>query len=417
MCFVVVYLVISILLILLFQNAQPSDCFQYQRRATEVAQLKGLYPHSHNLYDTPHIWPSLYINVLGILYLVFGSEVIIGKCLNVLLTFTQFVLLEKIILLFLKKRDILFGFYILFFLYPNIYFMNLLITAEPLFITFLLCCLFLFLKTMFTDTKSAVNFTAVGLCIAMAILTKPVALLIPVCMLLFFIYRRTPVTLILVFCLSLCCTLLLYGMNTKTKLGKFNAWGTTGGYNLFLANNPYSTGRYNSKSTEYVDSFTLEGTNVFERNRIYTTRALEYISAHPFKTIKNTGKKILFLFAYDGKQIETAFYKGTQISRFSIGEILAKLTIGPVSWMICINQMVYFALLLFILLGIYQLIRQKRFHVLTYLLAFPLSVLLVTLLALASTRFHYPIIIMCFPLTAFGFCIATDRKRFKHGKS
>jgi len=411
--FMLLFFAISSFLIIVLPNEQISDSLDYHTKAAEVAKLHEFYPHLNNLYDL-YLWPSFYINMLGSLYMVFGVSPLVGKLFNVILVFLQLMALEKIIvLLFENNKKITFYLYIIFLTYPNIYFMNLLTQTEPLFLALLFGSFLFFLRIALTPDYGFPDIFACALLLALSILTRPVALLIPFYMAMVFLCKKINVKYIAAYVLTSCLVVGVYGMNTLTKLGKFNAIGTTGGYNLLLANNPYSTGRYNADSVAYVESFKLEGMDAFIYSDLIKSKAIEYIFSHPARTTLQALSKTIYLFLYDGKLIETAFNEENKVERISVRTIIEKLKKGTASWVILINQIIYMNLLLLTFVGIYRLIKSRDFERIALLVSIPLLILLTTLPAQASTRLHYAIIMTCIPVAAYGF-LSGFNHRYSH---
>lgn len=410
--FILLFVAISSFLIVVLPNEQISDALEYHTKAAEVAKLHEFYPHLNNLYDL-YLWPSFYINTLGSLYMVFGTSPLVGKIFNVILMLLQLVALEKVTsLLFENDTNVTFYLYIIFLTYPNIYFLNLITLTEPLFLALLFGSFLFFLRIILTHDYGFLDIIACALLLALSILTRPVALLIPFYMAVVFLCDKINIKYISVFVLTLCIVLGVSGINTLTKLGKFNALGTTGGHNLLLANNPYSTGRYNTDSWAYVESFKLEGMDVFVFTDLIKSKAVEYIFSHPGRTMLQTLSKIFYLFLYDGKLIETAFNEENKVEKISVQTIIEKFKKGYVSWVILINQIMYMILLLMTFAGVYRLIKSRAFKRITLIASIPFLILLTTLPAQASTRLHYSIIMTCLPIAAYG--LSCFNHRFPH---
>ncbi len=414
--FILLYVSINSALIYVLPNEQISDYLDYHLKAVEVARLYEFYPHLHNLYD-PFIWPSLYINMMGALYMVFGPSLLIGKIFNVILVLLQFVALEKIVLILSDyNKKIVFFLYLIFFTYPTIYFTNLLTQVENFFVALLLVSFLFFLKITVNKDYRILNFTASAFLLALSILARPVALLIPFFMVIVFINKKIGTKLILYFIVTALLVTGMYGLNTMIKLGKFNAIGTKAGYNLLLAYNPHSTGRYTADTTQYVESLDLKSMNVFEKDSFFMDKALTYILAHPARTILLTLPKLFYLFMYDGKLIEYAFNEENPVERLTLIAVIQKLKGGPTSWVILINQFVYMGLLVMIVVGIFTLIKHKNYETIVLLASLPALILLTTLPAPAVARFHYPIVITSLPLAAYGLFGITGRVFSKRGR-
>jgi hypothetical protein len=386
-------------LLFTISNEQTSDAETYHLLAKEVAEKNEFYPHEQNKYDA-YIWPSLYINLLGILYKVFLISPLIGKQLNIFLTLIIFITLKKIIALLFEENVEQFNF--IYFFYPNIYFMNLLTLTEPLFLTFIIFAHLFFIIIVKKNAKY-IFFISCAVCLALSILTRPVALLVPIFFSFYFIYKKINIKYILVFIIALLCVIILYGIPTKLKLGSFNALGTTGGVNLLLGNNLYSSGKYNSEVENYIDSLQVSNQDVFTKDRYYRRQAIQYVLKNPLKSIKIFPMKIFYLFVYDGKQIEDAFNKSNTVKKISLNEVLNKLRKGLVTWIILINQLIYLMLVSLIVLGIICLFKYRQIDNLILCLIVPIALFLLAIIALGSSRYHYPILIAAMPLSVYGY--------------
>jgi hypothetical protein len=345
------------------------------------------------------------------LYYIFGVNALIGKIFNVLLVFVQFLALDKIINIFGVGENKKFKhWYLFFFLYPNLYFMNLLTLTEPLFLTFVMLSFLMFIKIIKYNRKNITNYILSGVFIALAILTRPIALLIPIFMIVFFIIKKSKAKNIITYILVFFIIVFSYGLLHKQKIGKINSWGTTSGINLFREYNDYGTGRHNQKSLDYIFSFDTSDLNAFEKNKFYTEKAVNWMKQNPGKTIIITIKKAVYLFLYDGVQIETAFNKHNAIDDYSLNAVISKFTKGFVSWIILLNQIFYGLLLLLAIRGIYYLIRLRKYENLILLISVPLLLFLVTLSGSGSNRYHFVIIMSAFPLIALGLEKGTKRE-------
>ena len=257
--FLVVFVVINTVLILAIDNRLMLDAKGYHVRARKVYELGEFYPHRENLYDT-YIRPSLYINTLAGIYRILGPSVMGAKILNVLLSIGSYLFLLGITTsLFGKKKMHFVVISLLYMGYVNISLINLLTLTEPLFLFVFLGAFFVFLKIVQHRTEQLVYPILSGLFMALAILTRPLALLTALCFLAALVAKHVRFRCILFFMIPITGLVVMYGWNAKAKLGKFNAWGTTAGYNLLIGNNPYANGKLNSQAARYVRGLDVSG--------------------------------------------------------------------------------------------------------------------------------------------------------------
>ncbi len=397
----VAYFILGTVLVSLISYKPFSDTNEYHTLAVEISETLELYPHQHNLNDRI-IWPSFYINALGILYSLTSPSLLTGKLFNVVLASLQLIALLKIVMIiFPVNNGVPQCCALLFCTYPNVYFTNILITTEPLFITCLLFG-FLFYLDLISNRGNVLRKAALsGTCITCSVLVRPVALLVPIFMVAFLFMRKVRPAAVCTFIACVSVVYGAYGAIAKSKIGHFNAIGTTGGYNLLLSFNPFSYGRYSPESVSYVHNLPVGTMNVFEKNSYYTKLAVRFIIEQPLQALQSLVYKIFFLFMYDGKQIEAAFNMESQVSRISLKAILAKLQ-NSFSWIIILNQIIYVNILAMIFWGARNLLSAGETQSLFLLSAVPCLLLALTLLALASTRFHYPIVISGLPIASYG---------------
>jgi hypothetical protein len=397
---------INIPLALLSGNQQISDAHQYHLLAVESVRLGEFYPHAGNLHDT-YLWPSLYINTLAVLYAAFDTSPTVGKLLNALLLVVQFLALSRIIrLLFGDDRKTALSFCLLFLTYPALHLANVLTRTEPLFITLSVLSLMFFLEAVRRVERRPLYAALAALLISGAILTRPVALLVPLAMILFMVYAKTGLRTISVFVATVGIVIGLYGMSTQDKLGTFNAIGTTGGLNLLYGHNPYSVGRGQVEGEAYVAEI-VERTKgaqptVFEYNRLFTEEALRHIAENPARTIAHTFKRLFYLFAYDGKIIEHAFDAQSLAYEAGPAAISEKLSKGLVAGLIILNQVFYMSLIVFGVYGVALLLRAREYRTLYLALLLPVCFFLPTIIAVGASMYHFPIIVSAFPVIALG---------------
>jgi len=399
--FYIIYVSLNILLIIALPNEQISDSLTYHQTAAEVAQLHEFYPHEHNLHDM-YLWPSFYINALGSLYLLLGSNLLRGKVFNIILNCLTLLALIKTTSLIFGRKEQLF-LYCIFIIYPNLYFMNILTLTESFFLAAFLWGNFLYIKIM-TDAESRpASFMLCSALFTISIFIRPVALLVPFCLLIMAFEKKRSYSGMLTAIAVAVLLVGIYGTGTKEKLGTFNVLGTTSIYTFFLSNNQHATGRYSPEAETYVASFNSDALDVFAKEKLFLSHALHYIMSNPAQTVKHILKRPLYLFMYDGKLIETAFNEENKVDKISVSAIMKKLGKSPVaSCMIFINQLVYMTLLFFICIGLGRLLRRKEYDKAVFVALPPLLILFATLAVVASTRFHYIIIIMSMPIAAYG---------------
>lgn len=392
-CFI--YTVICLILIFITKNIQINDAKTYNALAKEIVLLDEFYPHKSNIQDF-YIRPSLYINFVGLVYRIFGIKEIIIKVINVLFSLIQFICIEYIVYALQGRNTKKLWLSIL--LFPTLYFINLLILTEPLFLTLLMISWAIYIKIIVNNEDKPVYFIVSGIFIAIAILTRPVALLIPAFTTVGFIIKKRRKINISLYLSTMILLIWAYGFSHMNKIGRIDFYGTTAGFNLFREYNPYGTGRRSQNAIDYVLSFDTSNLNAFERNQFYIEKAQGWIKNNFGKAVVVTFKKAVYMFIYDGIFIERALNKKNEIDIVNIYTLISKFKKGYVSWIIVMNQIIYTFIIIQICRGIINLYNAKEYEKLFMLMSIPVLLFIVSLSASGNNRFHYVILMTSYPL-------------------
>jgi len=119
---------------------------------------------------------------------------------------------------------------------------------------------------------------------------------------------------------------------------------SNGGVNLYIGNNPYSSGSYD-KDTEKITNLYANYSEV-EKDSLYRREAMRYISQHPLKTIQNIARKPFYLMATFGGSAEGAIIRGAKESNLGLyrfGRIIFGIGQLATYWLVLFGTIYYLA--------------------------------------------------------------------------
>ncbi|MCB9805581.1 glycosyltransferase family 39 protein [Candidatus Nomurabacteria bacterium] len=185
------FVILSILISFLLTEILPqfpviSDFLDYDNIAVALSNGQGYITIS----EQQIIYPPLYPIFLSVIYYIFGHVYSMVFLFQFILSGTIASICSFIAYDFFKLKKVtslLIGIIVLFWPYMILY--SLLISSEMVFIFFLITSVFFFFK--FIEDPSLINAIITGATIGLAILARPVALLLPLWMLIgLFILKR-----------------------------------------------------------------------------------------------------------------------------------------------------------------------------------------------------------------------------------
>jgi 4-amino-4-deoxy-L-arabinose transferase-like glycosyltransferase len=234
-------------------------------------------------------WPPGTSAVYAALYAVFGHDFIPTVVLNVFLSTAIVVLTIALAsMLFDRKTGLVAGF--LMAIWPSeLAYVTILASELPF--TFLIligCTLWL--------ARGAPNLTragASGLMFGAASYFRPIGLLLPIVLWLkdAFEWRklRAGLPTMLASLIVIGITIAPWTIRNAQVFGHFVLMSTSDGVNLWMGNNPHSTGSYLPVPA------TVRGLSEYDQNKILSEDALLYISEHPVVFVSGTLKKAALL--------------------------------------------------------------------------------------------------------------------------
>ncbi|MBP2032756.1 hypothetical protein J2Z42_001430 [Clostridium algifaecis] len=300
-------ILISILWVALV-NTQPFSDFAYYDRIAKQIASGGQWGDTYTSVG--------YSIVLGFIYRIFGSTLIVAKIFNLILTFINYMLVYKIlnkIDLEEKRRKLIYG---LFVLFPNNIFYNSVLATEILFTTVLLLITFLY----FSDIRN--KYIVIGVLTGFNAIIKPffmvfffVIFILEVCTKVKFLEALKHTAIILM--VSLITIAPWIYRNTKL-IGEFTSISNNAGIVLYINNNSQN------KSGVWMDARNVKNSivntkeyvnaNATEKNKMLSKASKKWIISHPVSFIK-LGFIRLFKTYLDGSDL---FYSlnGTNLNLF-----------------------------------------------------------------------------------------------------
>lgn len=300
-------IILSLLWIIFVKTEPYSDFAYYNTIANQVAN-GGQWGNTYTSVG--------YSIVLGFVYKLFGSSIVIAKIFNVVLTLLSYLILYKL----LKKLNIKESrrkiIYTLFVLFPSNIFYNSILGTEILFTTLFL------LTTLVYYSDLKYKYVVIGILVAINSMIKPFFIVFFFAVFLMELILRVKIVKIIKHsAIILIVSLLILSpwvyRNTKL-MGQFTFISNNGGIVLYINNNSQNKyGRWMAAAkveNSVVNTREYEKANMTEKNKMLSTAAKKWIVSHPgefvqlgFKRLFNTyfvGDDILY--ALHGAGISTA---------------------------------------------------------------------------------------------------------------
>lgn len=302
--------ILKVVCILNFSPKPISDCKAYFNMAVEIAQGNGYKRYGKLTAYRPVGYPAL----LGLLFSIFGTSLLAPKLFNVLFSvWTLYFVYHVSEDLFKSKPIATINVLILSFYPQYIYHMTLLFSE-----TFHLFLVMLGIYLLVKKRSSIFLKIASGIVFGLACLVKPNTFFVPVLFLLpdIFInknkYRANKYSqifkIIIIVYFAIVVIILPWIIRNYMIFKQFSLISTNGGANLFIGNNPHSTGKYiwNEGMTERINNYyskyrkdnrsSFRDLNEIERDSLFWEYSINYILHNPVKTIKLWPKKIKYFF-------------------------------------------------------------------------------------------------------------------------
>lgn len=327
--------------------------------------------------------PIGYPLVLSWVYWLFGIHYKVAQIFNVLLSFftaiTLFIFVRN---LYGKKISKIFLVIITFF--PSLIFVNSLISSEVLHM-FVISMIFLLLQKKGSDRYSLI---VIGILIGLSALIRPITLLLPVVLFIYFLLgsKSLFVTIKKISIISLSFLILLAPQIYRNYdlLGSFVPVSTNAGFNLYAGNNPIADG-VTVTAYPHIDLDSAVGE--VEANNIYKSNAIYYIVKNPQNFLLTYASKIVYLMSNDHN---AAFWSLLELERPINADKLSSIR---QSFMSLSDWYYYIVLALSFVSLILLFVRNEVVDQERLVLLYSLYIILFSSLFIASSRYHFTIIV------------------------
>lgn len=362
---------------------RPDSCF-YQELARRAATAGEWYPSALNIHDD-------FIYAAGLVNVMIASLRLSGSLVPVMLL--NLLLNLGIILMGARLARHYFGVRVAYIfttmyalLYSTWWAAVPTVTEVPfLFLALLALCLM--------HRRGVWWALAAGIALALANWVRPLAVIFLATGLVVMWQRKARYRSYATLFVGLAATVALLGLGAKHTTGYFTPQATTSGVNLAIAYNEHSWGYLYVSLLEDTTNQVLhiEGRDSYtyaEKDSIWRTRALHYMAAHPVKAVAAFFLKVPGQFSGD------AWADGYVLN--TVGQVsLWRDTAVPLSRKIGYSlgyigkSLVYYAVCLLFLLGLWRKRRELLSRRATLLLPVVFGVLINCILV-STPRYHYP---------------------------
>jgi 4-amino-4-deoxy-L-arabinose transferase-like glycosyltransferase len=266
-----------------------SDSYDYQRLALNLVQ-HGVYGWSSQ--EPTAAWPPGTSAVYALIYSLFGSGQWAIKCFNLAIgVLIVFLTVELGSRWFNRAVGIVAG--LIVGLWPVLIEYTTIVASETLFAAALLGVLLLFDEICSSERHFKLLTVALGGLIGFATLLRPTAILLPALLgPVFYVEKRKIIPslkLVSITTVLMLVVLMPWSARNYTLFGELVLTSTSGGANLWMGNNPTTTGFYQPPP---VDA----GLNEVQLNRRLGNEAVAYIRQAPAAFVTRTVVKALRLY-------------------------------------------------------------------------------------------------------------------------
>ncbi len=289
-------IIARIIWIIVIPTYPETDFMWYHVKGVELSQgkgfLNGIYPYYTGTPGNPTAFrPIGYPGTLALLYLIFGSNLIVGKLFNVVLSTLIMFLTYKLAKQFFNEKIALISL-VLFAFSPLAIAYNSIHCSEILFSALLMLSIYLFFNKN--------NPFLIGLLIGYLTLVRPIGMFIPAIYALFMFIKKDlnlkkKIIYIVSFAAAVAVVVAPWIIRNYIVFGE-PVFSTNGGYVIYVNNNDYATGSW-SDPYKYPDSPFLKyktetGFDEMAIHKVGKELAYKWIKEHPFKFIKLAFKRI-----------------------------------------------------------------------------------------------------------------------------
>ncbi|MCX6640516.1 MAG: glycosyltransferase family 39 protein [bacterium] len=388
--FMIFALSLKFIIGILYISAMPyvfdaQDRWFYEQAKQLAAGLDPIWNHSDISLDgapPTAYWPIGYSMFLAPFFKVFGASAWLAQILNVLLlmgvTFVTFLLTKDLFNINVAKRATMLVVFV-----PSLTFYALPVLSDPLFALMVMLIVYIGQKKI-TVAKSLI----LGGLLGFSILTRPILILFPIVLALFQFYRNRQLkSALLQFVIVLivgAVVTLPWQIRNYRAFGQFVFVCTQGGWNLWMGNNPHTTGR--EISFDYIPQeaslFSLKsGQNEADVDKTLTRMAIHWAVTHPLEASINYPKKVFFMYYRDSKCVFWSTFMSVQ----SIPPTL-------LTSMYLLADGFYFALGISFLIALVDLIRRRNINLnISLLLSVILYITICYIPFVGEDRYHLPL--------------------------
>ncbi|HEY2734391.1 MAG TPA: hypothetical protein VGI70_10425 [Polyangiales bacterium] len=268
-------------------NQPVSDQLTYHRSAVELALGLGYIEPDGS---PANLWPVGYPALLAAVYRLFGPNYAAAYALNILLSlFLVWGVAQLGTWLFGRESGVLAALVIA--LHPTFVMHTTMLASELPYITGAVWLFALLVQIARGEISLLWSVPLAGIAIGLLSYIRPTALTFVLILPLFgWLWRRLRLSVLgvssLVIVLLAIAVLLPWGFRNQRVFGAFSLTSNNGGENLWMGNNPESSGDYMEFPRDVLPM------RIVQRQRVLGARAIAFIEAHPLKYLALCAKRV-----------------------------------------------------------------------------------------------------------------------------
>lgn len=415
--------------VVFIDTAPTSDFYGYNNYAINAS--KGLY---HLYGDVYPLFPFKfgYSLILSVVYRIFGTDIIVAKVFNVILSVaTAFIIYKMGSKLFSERAGRIAGF--VFSFWPAQIMYNSVAASEHVFMFFFMLAAWFFALIRPDDNKARNYILAAvsGSMIALAYLIRPVSMvLLPILIFCLFLFQEAGVpgkskkhnkkrigseingksskfkkvyeaswrfitgnkfkiSLTMLACAVI--TVAVIDLTVGNLIG-VRLWKSSSGFSFYIGTNYESSGMYSAKDEEIIQEFNFDFEEVHGQA---TRRAIERIISQPMNFLRLIEKKFIIQWTNEDYGYYWSMYELYNVNNVS-GFVLSH----PRAFL-GITQIYYIAIIILAAAGTLYAKKHQVYPATAIYLLFFAFVAAHTLFEVQS-RYHYPILPFLILLAGFG---------------
>ncbi|MDX1359672.1 MAG: hypothetical protein R3232_12635, partial [Clostridia bacterium] len=221
---------------------------------------------------------------------------------------------------------------------------------------------------------------------------------------------------------------LVIGTVTYIYSGNFVFQSVTAGVNFIMGANDDADGSYSQYAFRQGRLAVIEDAEnktYVEKDSIWTSRAIDWIMNNPGKYIALIPAKLFYMYSVDTYAFSTFYNNKVRTSGSEYIKPLASnvlnLNFKELTWVdyvVILNQIIYMALLVMMLVSfIYLLVKKKNTREVVFVLAILVLGTGMTIITVGGARYHYPYLPIFFIMSAaFIYNLRSSRVSRKNPK-